>query len=402
MFLTLFWGAVTLLLYTYVLFPILVYLRGQLRNNPFQRGDITPAVSVIIAAHNEEQNIRAKLENMLSLDYPSERLEVLIASDGSNDDTEDIVRSYAGRNVRLLSLPRVGKAGALNAAVAASQGDVLVFSDANSMYAPCAIRQLVMPLADPEVGGVAGDQRYLKDQNTAVTGDGERSYWDFDRKLKQWQSLAGSVTSATGAIYAIRRTLFAPVPDGVTDDFVTSTQVVARGYRLVFAPDGAAYEPVAESGGTEFGRKVRVVTRGLRGVFLMRRLLNPFRYGFYSVQLVTHKILRRLMVFPLLLLLLASILLWQHGPLYQMAALAQLGFYGLAAAGVILVRTRIGRVKIFTLPFFFCMVNLACLFATFNVICGHRIDRWEPQRSNRAGRRESTGVIGDAVAQLGQ
>jgi len=387
MSLILFWSAAALIAYTYIFFPALVFLRGLLHRRPYRSAEITPQVSLIIAAHNEAGSIGAKLDNILSLDYPRDRLEVVIASDGSNDGTDAIVRGYAGQGVKLLSLPRQGKAPALNAAVAASTGEILVFSDANSMYAPDAIRALVRPFADPEVGGVAGNQRYASAPlrtdlagDSDGAGDGERSYWNFDRKLKQSQSRAGNAISATGAIYAIRRSLFRTVPVGVTDDFVTSTRVIAQGYRLVFAPDAIAYEPVARSSGAEFGRKVRVITRGLRGVLVMRELLNPFRYGFYAIQLFSHKVLRRLAVFPLLMLLLASPQLWQHGLFYQVATLVQLGFYGCGALGLLLGGTRLGRLKVFTIVFFFCMVNAASLLASVNVLRGRQIDRWEPQR----------------------
>jgi cellulose synthase/poly-beta-1,6-N-acetylglucosamine synthase-like glycosyltransferase len=176
MSLMLFWGAAALIVYTYVLFPALVFLRGLLFRRPYKTAEITPYVSMIIAAHNEAASIGAKLDNILSLDYPHDRLEVVVASDGSNDGTDTIVRGYAARGVKLLSLPRQGKAPALNAAVAASAGEILVFSDANSMYAPSAIRALVQPFADPEVGGVAGNQCYLPKQAAAgMASDGDHS-----------------------------------------------------------------------------------------------------------------------------------------------------------------------------------------------------------------------------------
>jgi len=338
---------------------------------------------MIIAAHNEVASIGAKLDNILSLDYPRDKLEVLIASDGSNDGTNDIVRKYADHNVTLLALPRQGKAPALNAAVAASHSEVLVFSDANSMYHAGSLRALVRPFADSEVGGVAGNQVYLSKQANALSGDGEQTYWDFDRKLKQSQSKSGNAISATGAIYAIRRSLFRGVPVGVTDDFAVSTDVIAQGYRLVFAPDAIAYEPVAGTGGIEFGRKVRVITRGLRGVLVVRReLLNPFRFGFYAFQLFFHKVMRRLVAFPLILLLLVSPLLWGTGLVYQLATATQLVFYGGALLGLLMHNHKLGKLKIFTIPFFFCMVNIASLIASVNLIRGYRIDFWEPQRSD--------------------
>ena len=376
----LFWGALAAIAYAYVVFPLIVLLRGRLWSQPFTQGDITPRVSIIVAAHNEESSIGSKLQNVLSVDYPAERLEVIIASDGSDDDTENIVRQFGGRGVRLLSLPRRGKAHAMNAAVAASSGDILVFSDANSMYASGAVRALVRPFADPTVGGVAGDQRYLDDASAAITADGERAYWDFDRKLKEAQSQAGNVTSATGAIYAIRRSLFSPVPEGVTDDFVTSTKVIAQGCRLVFAPGAVAFEPVARSGGVEFGRKVRVITRGFQSVLEMRALLNPFRYGFYAIQLFSHKVVRRLVALPLLVLLAGSLILWNDSLLYGTVAFGQLLLYGCAALGIALSRTRFGRTKVLTLPLFFVAVNVAALMAALKLLVGQRVVMWDPQR----------------------
>ncbi len=374
------WVTASVIVYTYLVFPLIVLLRALIWKRPHSSNDITPTISLIIAAHNEVKSIGSKLDNILALDYPIDRMNVLIASDGSTDGTDDVVRAYETRGILLLSLPRRGKATAINEAVKTTRGDILVFSDANSMFAPDAIQALVRPFADPGVGGVAGDQRYVKDRGTGLTADPERSYWSFDRWLKKCEGCSGNVISATGAIYAIRRSLFQLVPDGVTDDFVTSTAVIAQGHRLVFAPDAIAYEPVARSSGAEFGRKVRVITRGLRGVVVMRRLLNPFRYGFYSLQLFSHKVLRRLVVFPLLLFVGFSIVSWRHGPLYQGATLVQILFYGLAIVGMLLGHTRLGTVKLFSMPFFFCMVNTAALVAAMNMLRGHQITIWEPHR----------------------
>jgi cellulose synthase/poly-beta-1,6-N-acetylglucosamine synthase-like glycosyltransferase len=286
-----------------------------------------------------------------------------------------------------LALPRLGKAAVLNAAVSTAQGEILVFSDANSMFKSDALRALVWPFADLQVGGVAGNQVYLKKGASSV-GAGERSYWDFDRLLKEYESQAGNTISATGAIYAIRRSLFQPVMEGVTDDFYTSTSVIEQGFRLVFAPDAIAYEAVAGTSGGEFGRKVRVITRGLRGVFIARRqLLNPLRYGFYAIQLLSHKVLRRIIVFPLLLLFLVNPFLWKSGLFYQLTMIGQLGFYGLGLLGWLLDGTRIKRTKILTIPYFFCLVNAAVVLATINILRGQQIKRWEPQR--KAERREA-------------
>lgn len=381
--LILFWTAVGVLAYTYVGFPLLALARAGLLAKPYRCADGHPRVSVVIAAHDEEAGIGPKLENLLALDYPPDRIETVVASDGSQDATNEIVRRFEADNpgrIRLLALPRVGKAATLTAAVEETTGEVLVFSDANSMYARDAIRALVRPLADASVGGVAGDQRYVGHEADGVAR-GEQSYWSFDRRLKDAESRAGSVVSATGAIYAIRRELFQRVRPDVTDDFYISTGVVAQRRRLVFAVDAAAYEPVAPTGSDEFGRKVRVMTRGLRGVLARRELLNPGRHGFYAIQLFSHKVLRRLMVVPLVILVVTSPLLWSDGGVYQAVTIGQAVVYGLGALGLVLSSTRWGRLKPLAVPAFFCLVNAASATAVWNLIRGNRIDRWQPRRT---------------------
>lgn len=382
-----FWGAIAIAAWTYLLFPACLWLRARLLSRPHRSADADMSVSLLICAYNEEASIGARLENALALDYPHDRLELIVASDGSTDATNAIVRSFEPRGVRLLALPRQGKIPALNAAVASARGDVLVFSDANSIYERDALCALLRPFADPSVGGVAGDQRYLRGGALPDGGEGERAYWDLDRLLKRWQSAAGSVTSSTGAIHAIRRELFRSVPSGVTDDFWVSTNVVAQGRRLVFAQDAAAWEPATPASGSEFRRKVRVITRGLRGVWLMRELLNPFRHGFYSVQLFSHKVLRRLAIVPMAAILLATPWLWNAGPFYRAAALAQGVFYLAALLGGLLPPLEAGApgwarrlAKLIALPTFFCMANAAAGIAAWNVARGRRIDSWEPQR----------------------
>lgn len=378
----LFWIAVFLIVYTYVGFPLTIILRGLIWGRPYKHGDLSvlPTVSIVIAAYNEAKTISEKLDNLVSLDYPEDKLEIVIASDGSTDGTESIVERYKDRGVKLLVLPRSGKAVALNTAVAAASGEILVFSDANSIYKSDAIQELVKPFADPGIGGVAGNQIYKRNTVAGSSGEGERAYWNFDRMLKQFQGKAGNTLAATGAIYAIRRSLFRPIPDGVSDDFVTSTSVIAQGYRLVFSPEAVAYEPVASTSTAEFGRKVRVIVRSWRAFIFMKELLNPFRHGFYAVQLFSHKILRYLVVIPLIVLFLVSPFLWKVSLFYQLATIMQIMFYACAGAGYFLDRTRSGPMKLLTIPFYFCMVNIASLVAIVKVLSGSQIKHWEPQR----------------------
>jgi cellulose synthase/poly-beta-1,6-N-acetylglucosamine synthase-like glycosyltransferase len=378
---TVFFVASALVGYTYVLFPALVLLRARLRPRPHLSAPITPPVSVIVAARNEARSIGAKLDNLLNLDYPQDRLQGVVAADGCDDDTDSAARARGDGRIRVLSLPRVGNASALNAAVGVATGEILVFSDANSLYARGALRALVAPFADPDVGAVAGDQRYVADHTEAALATGERVYWDLDRAIKRAESRGGNAISATGAIYAVRRALFSRVPPGVTDDFATSTAVVAHGKRLVFAPEAIAFEPVARSGRDEFARKVRVMTRGLNAVVARHELLDPRRHGFYALQLLSHKVLRRLMALPLAALALTAALEARRSRAFRALAAAQGALYGLGTAGLFLRRSDGWRSRVVALPAYFCLVNGASLAALWNVLRRREIDRWEPRRS---------------------
>lgn len=378
----LFWGSAASVVFTYIGAPALIVARAALRPRPARSAAIEPDVSIVIAARNEAASIGERLANLAALDYPKERLQIIVASDGSDDATVEIARAAASGSGRteVLDLGRVGKADALNEAVARATGEIVVFTDANSSFAPDAVRRLVAPFADPDVGGVAGNQVYTTGGATAAEA-GERTYWSFDRIIKRAESVAGSTVSATGAIYALRRALVPTIMAGVTDDFYTSTSVVDQGRRLVFAEDAIAYEPPAPSAGSEYRRKVRIITRGFRGVAARRRLLDPRRTGFYAVQLGWHKLLRRLMAVPLIVMALTSISLAGRSRFFLLLAAAQIAGYGTAAAGLLAPGSRLGRMKPVALGSFFVMVNLAALHAAVDVLRGKRIERWEPARA---------------------
>jgi len=377
----LFWGCVVYFVYVYAGFPLLIVLRARLRPRPYGRERIEPKVSVVIAAYNEADVIEDKIESVLGLDYPPERLEVVIASDGSDDGTDEIVSRSGNGRVRLVRLGRVGKAAALNAAVEAAEGDVLVFTDANSILAEQAVRELVEPLADPAIGGVAGNQVYFKPTSGDSSVVGEQQYWNFDRMLKQAQSAAGSVTGATGALYSIRRPLFRPVRADVNDDLLTSLRVIEQGYRLVFAPKAVAYEHVVETASQTFSRRVRVMARGLRCIVVMRDLLDPRRYGFFSIQLLSHKLLLRTAVIPLALLVAWNAVLWNHGWFYRAALIAQVCFYALGLFGIVLADRRFAKWKPFAIPAYFVLINAAAAKAIWQLLRGEKHERWTPRSS---------------------
>ena len=372
-----FWSAVAILFYTYIGFPLLLAIRAFLFPRPITPGKETPKVSILIAAHNEAANIRGKLDNVYAQDYPKDRMEVVVASDGSDDETEQLVAEYPGHNLRLLELPRRGKNAALNSAAAVATGEIFVFTDADTTMPRSALRRLVAPFSAKQVGGVGGDFQYEKAGREV---NGERTYWGFDRWLKWIQSLGGSMTSATGQIYAMRRELFRPIPPGVTDDFYESVQVVAAHKRLLFEPNAHGTGPITSSDHVEFFRKVRNITNGLSAVYIMRRLLNPFRYGFFALQLFSHKVLRRLMVFPLMVLLISSLLLWSHGSLYRWAAIAQVAFYASGWLYLLCpIRWTHAR-KLLSLAFFFQLVNAATLVSVWKLLNRRQQDIWMPHR----------------------
>lgn len=387
-----FWGAIALLFYSYLGFPLLLFVRSLFLRRQVRRGSDLPSISVIIAAHNEATTIVQRLRNIFSLDYPRRKLEVIVISDGSDDETEQLVAKFHSpdRPVKLLALPRRGKNYALNAGVASAAGDILLFTDADTIMAVDALKLLVAPFDDPEVGGVGGDYCYPKN---GVELEGERSYWNYDRLIKLLESSAGSMTSATGQIYALRRNLFNPIPEGVTDDFYESVQAPFHHKRLIFEPRAIAFGPIAPSAIIEFHRKVRNITNGLNGVVKMRRLLNPFEYGFYAIQLFSHKVLRRIMVFPLLAMLVSTAALWQHGLFYRAMFVLQLAFYVCGWISFAFRNRLPGFLKHLQLPFFFQMVNAAALVSVYQLFRKRQTDRWSPQRASRlrpAGQADAT------------
>jgi cellulose synthase/poly-beta-1,6-N-acetylglucosamine synthase-like glycosyltransferase len=376
----LFWASALLVGFTYVGAPLLILARAAIRPRPVRSAPIEPSISVVIAARNEAAVIGGRLANLAALDYPPDKLQVIIASDGSEDDTVGIAREATIGRLTVLDLARVGKADALNAAVDLADGEIVVFTDANTAFAADALRALVRPFADPTVGGVAGNQVYASERRSAAEA-GERSYWDFDRLLKRAESAAGSTVSATGAIYGLRRDLVPTIVAGVTDDFYASTAVIERGFRLVFAHDAIAFEPPAASTSREYGRKVRIISRGFRGVATRRALLDPRRTGFYAIQLGWHKLLRRLMAAPVLVMGAMSLWLAGESRMHRLLAALQIGGYGAATIGLLAPTSRIGRSRPVALGSFFVMVNIASLHAAINVLRGKRIERWEPART---------------------
>lgn len=370
-----FWGAIALVAYVYVGYPLVLFLVSRVWWRPVRKATITPPVTMIIAAYNEQDVIATKLENALALDYPADRFEIMVASDGSTDDTNRIVREQFGGRVTLLDLPREGKTSGQNKAAAAARGEILVFSDASTMYDANAIRAMVANYADPTVGSVGGDVRYLR-EDEAVAGKGRQLYWNYEAAIRRWESRIYSVLGATGCIYSLRKSLYVPLDPAAISDFVQPAKATLRGFRSIVEDDAVCYE-VAESKqlGDELNRRARVVLRGLRGIGYMPESLNALRHPWILFQLLSHRILRWSVPVLMIAALVSNALLLDH-PLYLVLFVLQLMFYGGAVAALVLDRLAI-RVPGLFVPLYFCMINLAPLLAFWALLKGEKKVVWE-------------------------
>ena len=383
----LFWGSLASVGYAYVGFPLVAVARGLLRREDSFDGAGTPTVSVVIAAHNEGAVIARKLEDTLALDYPHDRLEVVVGCDGSTDATADVVRAVGSDRVVLLELPRRGKGPTLDDAVAASRGEILVFTDADVVTPPDAIRQLIAPFADPRVGAVAAEKRDRDHAATGVAGTPSR----VRRTVRRMLSRGGSVSGAQGHLYALRREHYRPLPLDVIDDFAIPARALLAGRRLVYAP-GAVVRPLPGAFATDgtcalqFRRRVRLTALWLRAVWNVRELLNPRRHGFFALQLWSHKLLRRVAFVPLIALVPASVALRRRDGFYRAAAVAQLAFHCAAALGVVLPRRRTGAWRLMRAPYRFELPHVAAAVAVAQLARGHGATdtAWTPQRAGGA------------------
>jgi cellulose synthase/poly-beta-1,6-N-acetylglucosamine synthase-like glycosyltransferase len=365
----------------YVGYPlVLVVARLLRRPRATTRGEGTPAATLVISAFNEERVIARKLENSLALDYPPERLEILVVSDSSSDRTDMIVQSFAHAGVRLLRLSeRGGKTLGLNAAVREARGEIVIFSDANAMYATDAIRQLVCHFTDPGVGAVTGESRYLLGADDPST-QSEATYWDYEIRLKNLESEVGSAVGGDGAIYAIRKSLYRPMEASDLSDFVNPLQIVAAGYRNVYAPQAVSYESGATGFPAEYRRKVRIVNRAWRATWKMRSLLNPFDFGFFAIQFWSHKVLRWLVPVFLIAILVANVQLASKSTLYEIGLVTQLVCYSAALVGLLLHSIGRKSLRVFDVPFYFCLVNAASLAGIAQAVAGKRYTTWSSSR----------------------
>lgn len=366
------------LMYTYVGYPALLLLAGAFfrRRNPAP--NYCPSVSVLIAAYNEEKSIEKKLEQTMALDYPADKLEVLVLSDCSTDNTDEIVRSFRDSRVRLLRMEkRRGKTHAQNAGVKKANGEILIFSDATTVYQAQALRYLACNYQDKKVGAVTGRNRYFDPGQDSPTGLGTVAFWNYENVIKTMQSRIHSLSGCVGCIYSVRKSVYTELADDVISDLVQPLWVIQKGYRVVFDGRAMAREETTNSTAEEFSMRVRVVTRGMRGLLSVPELLKPWKYGWISFQLYSHKVLRWLA--PLFLLGTLACSVFADGVQWAHTALVlQLVFY---AAALLAVAVPLHRPwKVLGIPLYFCTLNAAALVSVLELLRGHKYAVWETVR----------------------
>jgi len=369
-----FWFSVALSLYSYVVFPLSLPVLAKLARRPWNKGDIQPTVSMVISVYNEERIVAQKIENALALDYPTEKLEILVVSDGSTDETENIVRGFSDARVVLKPFQeRSGKTACLNRIVPSARGDIVLFTDANAMFPRHVLKNLVRNYADPQVGLVTGWTRYGDiDQGEDTTG----IYSRFEKWTKTQESRISSCVGADGAVFAIRKELYSTLRDDDINDFVIPLHVIRQGRRVVLDPDVYCCERSADDAGKEYQRQVRITTRTLNAIRRNLEFLNPLRYGYFSYFLFSHKIMRFLVPFFLLATLGCNLMLLGTSHLYSFTLGCQLVFYAAALSGIF----GITRGKITNIAKFFLVTMMAQLTAWFRNAAGISDTMWTPQR----------------------
>jgi cellulose synthase/poly-beta-1,6-N-acetylglucosamine synthase-like glycosyltransferase len=365
-----------LCLYSYFLYPLLLLLLRLFRRQEFRRGDFEPRISIIIAAYNEESKILGKLENTLAVDYPREKLELIVASDASSDGTDEIVRNHPGGFILSRVESRKGKEYAQKMAIQKATGDVLVFTDAGTTLKQDSIRRLAGNFFDERVGAVSSTDKMVSENDTVV---GEGLYVVFEMGLRRLEYQVNSLVGLSGSFFAARKEVCRNWSEDLQSDFNTVLNSVKQGYKAIADDEVIGYYKNISKGQSEFKRKVRTMVRGMTVFFRATEMLNVFKYGLFSWQLLSHKFMRWATPFFLLALLAVSITgaALGHG-LSQIALALQGAFYGISLLGFAVPALQ--GMALFKIPFFFVEMNVAVMAAWIKYLRGERIKVWEPSR----------------------
>lgn len=372
------WGSLAILAYIYVGYPVLAIVLGRIFPRLVDLGHDLPSVTIVVTAYNERQHIEAKLRNLRSLRYARERLEIIVASDASDDGTDEVVLAQSAPSIRLLRVDgRAGKTGCQNAAAAAATGDILVFTDATTEIDAFALPAIVRNFNDESVGCVAGRLTYVSRRSDS-TGAGGTSYWGYEIALRLAESAIGSLIGVSGCLYAVRRSAYRAIPPELISDFVIAMVMREQGLRTVLEPEAVCFEYTLDRADRELSMRIRVGLRSLAALAAQRRFLNPLRYGAFAWQLWSHKLLRYLSPVFLSAAFLANLGLAAQGRyvslfVLQCAAIA-IGLLGFLPANLL------GTSRLAAQPYYFLLTNLASAISLVKFIKGDRVVTWTPQR----------------------
>jgi len=375
-----FWSCLGVGMYPYVVYPLCVALLRLVRSRPVRGGAITPRVTVVISAYNEAAHIEATVRNKLDQDYPPALLDVMVASDGSTDETDSLLGSLARHDPRVSYFrqqPRNGKTAALNALVARAEAEIIVFADANSMFRPDTVRRLVAVFADPEVGYATGCMLYV-DAHGSLVGDGCTAYMRYENALRRLETIAGSIVGVDGGVDAVRRGLYQPMRADQLPDFVLPLSVVEQGRRVVFVPDAVLEEATLTTQDAEYRMRVRVALRAFWALRDKRALLNPLRYPLFSWQLLSHKLLRYMSFLPLAVAAVLNWLLVGHGWVYDALAALQC-CAALLALLAVCGPLRLRGFGLARYSYYFLLLNWASAVAFARFLRGEKQVLWQPR-----------------------
>jgi cellulose synthase/poly-beta-1,6-N-acetylglucosamine synthase-like glycosyltransferase len=376
-----FWLAAVLLFYVYAGYPLMLAIIGLFVRSRRPEAGYTPRISVLIAAYNEEEAIERKLQQTLALEYPSEKLEVLVLSDCSTDRTDEIVKAFPDSRVRLVRMPeRRGKTHAQNYGIREASGDVVIFSDATAIYHSKALLYLACNYQDASVGAVSGRYQYFDPGEQSPTGLGSVAFWNYENLIKTLQSRIRTITGCCGCIYSVRKAAYTDLPDDIISDLVQPLQAIKKGYRVVFEDRALAYEETTQSTGEEFAMRVRVVTRAMRGLLSVSDLLQPWKFAWPAFQLWSHKVMRWMVPLFLMVLLAANVALLDSPP-YRVTLTMQVFFYAAAILNILLPLHR--QWKPLGIPLFFCTLNAAALVSMLEICRGRKYVTWQTVRARR-------------------
>lgn len=375
----LFWLSVLMVVYIYLGYPVLVTLMASIKRRHIQRPNLEPTVSIIISAYNEEAHIGKTIENKLLQDYPEEKIEIIVVSDGSTDGTDEIVQRYADQGARLIRQePRSGKTAALNRAVLEAGGEIVVFSDANSMWEQDAIAKLVSNFSEPSIGYVTGKMIYT-DPDGTVVGDGCSAYMKYENFLRMQESRVGSVVGVDGGVDAVRRTLYQAMSSDQLPDFVLPLRVVEQGYRVVYEPEAVLKESALKSSSDEYRMRVRVSLRAFWALWDLRTLLDFRKWGVFAWQLWSHKVLRYLCFVFLIGAYLGNLFLWGVNPAYKACFIAQNACY-LGALFSPSLESRGYGSMLLRFVHYFALLQAAATHAFARFLLGHKQILWTPRK----------------------